>query len=110
MAHRCYWSGSVYSCVVNRAEHTPPTVAVGVFHSRDLFLCNVLRFRLYSWLRFKLLGCRSVPLADTGEDTGKIKAEGWIWAEFQSYLDRLGGIRVLSEFVDKGFDTELGYR
>jgi len=30
---------------------------------------------------------------------------GGFWAEFQSYLDRLGGIRVLSEFVDKGFDT-----
>ncbi len=25
---------------------------------------------------------------------------------FKSYLDRLGGIRVLFVFVDKGFDTE----
>ena len=28
------------------------------------------------------------------------------WIKFSSHLDRLGGFRVLSAFVDKGFDTE----
>ena len=28
------------------------------------------------------------------------------WTKFKSYLDRLGEISVLSEFVDNGFDTD----